>query len=190
MRSRHLFSIVVIYAFWTSGCVKDNVDAKALVQGSAPIDQAVRFQTGDKLRVTVFGEAALTGDYEIGADGALALPLVGSVSAAGQATPELEAALASRLRAHFLRDPRVTIDLLSTRPFYILGEVEKPGEYPYRPGLDIWRAMALAGGQTYRASSSRVLIQRAGDPEWRDVPLAAAPTIAPGDAIRVPERWF
>ena len=140
--------------------------------------------------MTVYGEDRLTGDYDINASGFISLPLLGSVKALDLTQAALRDAVADGLRKSALRDPRVTVDVVSLRPFYILGEVEKPGEYPSRSGLDVWRAMAMAGGQTYRASTSTVAIQRAGETDWRDYKLGGEVTVGPGDVVRVPERWF
>ena len=145
---------------------------------------------GDRIKVTVFGEDRLSGDYEIDGSGLVSLPLTGSATAAGLTQREFESALAEKLRRAYLKEPQVTVDRVAMRPFYILGEVEKPGEYSYRSGLDIWRAMALAGGQTYRASSSTVAIQRAGDTEFHDYKMATDVSVGPGDVVRVPQRWF
>lgn len=147
-------------------------------------------RAGDRVRITVFGEDRLTGDYEVDAAGQATVPLVGPIQAAGLSGGQLRDAVTEKLRQAYLKDPKVSVDLLSKRPFYILGEVAKPGEYPYRTGLDIWRAMALAGGQTYRASPSTVAIQRAGETAFRDFKLAADVPVEPGDVVRVPERWF
>ncbi len=145
---------------------------------------------GDRVQVTVFGEDNLTGAYDVMPSGALQLPLAGSVPAAGKTARDLEVAIAGALRKSYLRSPKVTVALLSQRPFYVLGEVEKPGEYPYRAGLNLWRALAVAGGQTYRASTSTVLIQHAGDTALAEIDTSHDIVIAPGDLIRVPERWF
>lgn len=109
-------------------------------------------QAGEKLKITVFGEDRLTGDYQIDPAGSLSLPLAGTVKAAGLGKRELEQRLAAKFRGEYLRDPKVTVDVEDFRPFYILGEIAKPGEYPYKGGLDVMSAIALAGGSTYRAS--------------------------------------
>ncbi|MBE7218597.1 MAG: polysaccharide export protein [Caulobacteraceae bacterium] len=149
-----------------------------------------RLRPGDKVQVTVFGEDGLSGAYEVASSGALQLPLAGRVPAAGRDARTVEADIAAALRRTYLRDPKVTVAVLSQRPFYVLGEVEKPGEYPYREGLNLWRALAVAGGQTYRASTAAVMIQHAGDAALAEVDTSRDILIQPGDLIRVPERWF
>jgi protein involved in polysaccharide export with SLBB domain len=170
------------------GCVSSGT--KRMEAQLSPTSGGSGLKAGDRLRVTVYGEDRLTGEYEVSETGDVSLPLVGRLSATDQTQEQFQASLTAALRKAYLKDPHVTVATLSVRPFYILGEVEKPGEYPYRSGLDIWRAMAVAGGQTYRASGSTVAIQRAGESEFHDYQLASDVAVGPGDVVRVPERWF
>ena len=155
---------------------------------SAPA--APRLQGGDKIRVTVFGEDKLTGEYEIDPGGFVSLPLAGTVRAAGLTKSDLEKELSQKFRNEYLRNPKVTVDIANFRPFYVLGEVEKPGEYPFKSGMNVMSAIAVAGGNTYRASKSQVLIQRAGEQGLRQYPMTSTIPVQPGDLIRVPERYF
>jgi protein involved in polysaccharide export with SLBB domain len=149
-----------------------------------------RLQAGEKIRVTVYGEASLSGDYQIDPSGYLSLPLAGTVKAAGLTQAELEQELAKKFRSEYLRNPRVTVSIMEFRPFYILGEIEKPGAYPYTSGLNVLSAIAIAGGTTYRGSRSTVLIQHPGESGMREYPLASSVPILPGDIIRIPQRYF
>jgi protein involved in polysaccharide export with SLBB domain len=149
-----------------------------------------RLQSGEKIRVTVYGEDKLSGDYEIDPNGLISLPLAGTIKAAGLTQTELEAELSRKFRSEYLKNPKVTISIASFRPFYILGEVERPGEYPYKSGLNVLSASALAGGPTYRASRSTVLIQRVGESSMREYPMTSNVPILPGDLVRIPERYF
>ena len=133
-----------------------------------------RLQSGDKIRVTVYGEDKLSGEFEIDPSGLVSLPLAGTVKAAGLTQTELETELSRKFRTEYLRNPKVTVSIASFRPFYILGEVVKPGEYPYRSGLNVISATALAGGATYRASKSTVLIQRMGENGMKEYPTSSA----------------
>ena len=152
---------------------------------------ALRLQAGDKIKVTVYGEDKLTGEYDIDPGGSVSLPLAGTVQAAGLTKAELEAVLAKKFSvANYLKNPKVTVDIANFRPFYVLGEVERPGEYPYKGGLNVLSAVAVAGGNTYRASRSHVLIQRVGELGFREYPLSPTIPVYPGDLIRVPERYF
>jgi protein involved in polysaccharide export with SLBB domain len=165
-----------------------NLAATAAVATVEPVE--FRLAAGDKLRVTVFGEDKLTGEYSVDVGGYVSMPLAGTVKASGLTKVELEKALARKLSGEYLRDPKVTVEVATFRPFYILGEVEKPGEYPYKSGLNVMSAMAVAGGPTYRASNSRILIQRGGVGAFQEVALAPTVAIYPGDLVRVPERFF
>lgn len=165
--------------------------------GVAPEDysslsaQPVRVQAGDKLKVTVYGEDKLTGDYVVDPGGSLSLPLTGTVQAAGLTKPELERVLTKKLASQkYLLDPKVTVDIAEFRPFYVLGEVEKPGEYAYKSGLNVSRAIAIAGGATYRASEGKVLIQRDGEKQFNEVTFAPSIPVFPGDVVKIPERYF
>jgi protein involved in polysaccharide export with SLBB domain len=149
-----------------------------------------RLQPGEKIRLTVYGEASLSGDYQIDPSGYLSLPLAGTVKAAGLTQAELEQELAKKFRSEYLRSPRVTVSITEFRPFYILGEIEKPGSYPYTSGLNVLSAIAIAGGTTYRGSRSTVLIQHPGESGMREYPLASSVPVLPGDIIRIPQRYF
>jgi protein involved in polysaccharide export with SLBB domain len=149
-----------------------------------------RLQAGEKIRLTVYGEASLSGDYQIDPSGYLSLPLAGTVKAAGLTQAELEQELSRKFRSEYLRNPKVTISITEFRPFYILGEIERPGAYPYTSGLNVLSAIAIAGGTTYRGSRSTVLIQHPGEGGMREYPLTSSVPILPGDIIRIPQRYF
>ena len=150
----------------------------------------LRLAPGDKVRVTVFGEDRLSGEYQIDNAGTLSLPLAGTIQGAGLTKPELEQMLTTQLKNQYLRNPKVTVDVVSFRPFYVLGEVQKPGEYPFRSGLNVLSAIAIAGGATYRAHTSKVMIQRSGSVEMTEYPQSPTILVMPGDVVRVPERFF
>jgi protein involved in polysaccharide export with SLBB domain len=149
-----------------------------------------QLEAGEKIRVTVFGENSLSGEYQIDPSGFVSLPLAGTVKAAGLTQSDLARELEANLRSGYLKDPKVTVSILEFRPFYILGEVEKPGSYPYSSGLNVMSAIATAGGTTYRASQSTVLIQHAGGGEMRAYDASKPIPILPGDIIQVPRRYF
>jgi len=150
----------------------------------------IKLSPGDKLRVTVFGEDKLSGDFDLDLNGNASLPLAGTVNLAGQTKQQAEATIARKLRSEYLRSPKVTVDVTSFRPFYVIGQVERPGEFPYRNRLNIISAMAVAGGPTFRASKSKVYIQRGGVGAFEEVELSPSIPVFPGDIIRVPERYF
>ncbi len=149
-----------------------------------------KLQPGDRIRITVFGEDKLSGDYQLDQSGQISLPLAGTVEAKGLTQTELEQALANKFRSQYLKNPKVTVTIATLQPFYVMGEVEKPGQYPYQSGLNVLTALAIAGGPTYRASRSTVQIQRRGEAGMREYPISVTVPILPGDVIRVPERYF
>jgi len=147
--------------------------------------------SGDKIRVTVFGEADLSGQYEIDGSGVVAFPLVGEVNAAGGTARDLEDGIAAKLQQGYLKNPTVNVEVLTYRPFFILGEVKRPGSYAYKNGLNVLNAVALAGGYTYRAKSSVWVITRSGDKNYQDREVTDGDfRIRPGDTIVIPERFF
>lgn len=159
------------------------------------IDQGVALQeyvlgAGDRVRLTVFGEKDISGTYDVSSTGVIALPLIGDVPAAGQSISVFEKAVRSKLAQGYLRDPRVSAQVVNYRPFFILGEVAKPGSYPYMNGMTILNAVALAGGYTYRADKNDMTITRANDSKRAPVDVSETEIVMPGDIIRVPERFF
>jgi len=156
----------------------------------AGVDSSYQLGAGDKLRITVFGEAALTGEFAVGDRGTVSFPLVGEVPAAKRSVAEFKASLTAALKDGYLLDPRVAVEVLTYRPYYVLGEVGKPGEYPYTSGLTVLNAVAAASGFTYRANTKRVFIKHAGAAAEEKLPLTATQMVAPGDTIRIGERYF
>jgi protein involved in polysaccharide export with SLBB domain len=149
-----------------------------------------RLQPGEKIRVTVYGEQGLSGEYEIDPSGFVSLPLAGTVQATGLTQKELEQKLTQQFSSEYLRNPKVTVSITEFRPFYILGEVEKPGAYPYTGGLNVLSAIAIAGGTTYRANRSKIYIEHAGENGLREYVASAAIPVMPGDVIQIPRRYF
>jgi len=146
--------------------------------------------TGDRLDIKVYDQPELTGEYRVDGSGRISMPLISTISVAGQTTPEIERRIAAALRRTYLRDPSVSVQVLDYRPFYILGEVRTPGGYPYAAGMTVQNAVALGGGYSERADQGEVIVTRrtrSGDVTAK-VPLTA--TIYPGDIVYVRERWF
>lgn len=151
-----------------------------------------RVATGDKLRITVFDEPTLTGDYEVGDDGAVAFPLIEPVGANGLTTAELAKAISNELaQGGYVLVPKVSIEVTEHRPFYILGEVANPGEYPYSGDLTLNQAVAKAGGFTARANKRVIKLQRQSSALATRIKLDGTPLrIAPGDTIIIQESFF
>jgi protein involved in polysaccharide export with SLBB domain len=183
-------SAALVVALLISGCTANSLSEAEQQSLTAAATASPRLQAGDRIRVTVYGEDKLSGDYQIDQSGQISLPLAGTVEAVGLTQAELEQALAKKFRSEYLRNPKVTVTIATLQPFYLMGEVEKPGEYQYRSGLNVLTALAIAGGPTYRASRNSVQIQRRGETSMRNYPISASVPILPGDVIRVPERYF
>ena len=145
---------------------------------------------GDEIRVTVFGHEDLSGKFEIDGTGRLSLPLILEVMADGLTFRELEQVITGKLKPDFLKNPKVSVDVLTYRPFYIFGEVKRPGSYAYVNGMTIVNAIAIAGGYTYRAKENDVLIIRADDVSREKQSADHNEKVLPGDVIEVPERFF
>jgi polysaccharide export outer membrane protein len=145
---------------------------------------------GDKLRIVVFGQDALSNNYIVDAEGRIAFPLVGTVNARGATTSQLAAAIRSQLSQGFIRDPSVAVEIETYRPFFVLGEVTYPGQYPYVPNMTVENAIAIAGGFTPRGFKDKVTVTRKiqGMPTRLILPLRNP--VRPGDTITVTERWF
>jgi len=145
---------------------------------------------GDRLRIKVYNEPDLTGEYEVNSGGFISLPLVGQIKASGSTTSQLERAIVAKMKGQISQDPKVNIEIAAYAPFYIFGEVKKSGEYPYRPGLTVADAIATAGGLTYRANENKIYLRRAGVSVEEIVSLDMRVRVYPGDNIRVDERFF
>lgn len=149
-----------------------------------------RIGAGDKLRITVFNEPTLTGEYNVSPSGAVAFPLIGVIDSGNRSVEEVTQAIIGRLAQGYVNDPRVSIEVLNYRPFYILGEVNHPGEYSYASGITVEQAVARAGGFTYRANEKSVFLRRQQSQE-RTVSLRGTEVaVMPGDTIRVGQRYF
>ena len=146
--------------------------------------------SGDQLRLIVFGEENLSGEFVVDSRGYIAMPLIGEVEAGQKTIREFQRAVENKLLDGYLKDPRVSAEVLNFRPYYILGEVTTSGEYPFSNGLTVLNAVATAGGFTYRANTKMVYIKRAGEQNEVQFPLTVSTAVQPGDTIRVAERLF
>ena len=163
-------------------------DPKGTVADAASPDYMLG--VGDKIRIIVFGEDALTGSFSVPVSGRISFPLIGDVQAGGLSVGEVQNEITTKLKDGYLKDPRVSIEVMNYRPFYILGEVAKPGEYPFTNGLTVLKAVATANGFTYRADKRRVYIKRSSDAKEVEYPLNSPIVLQPGDTIRIAERFF
>lgn len=180
----------MLAAFILSGC---GSASHVVGESTAALPQlaAYRLAPGDKLKVTVFNETDLTGEYQVSDRGSIAFPLIGEVRAAGLSAEQFRQSLGQSLQNGFVRNPRVTIEVVNYRPINVFGEVRNSGQYAYRPGISVKDAIAMAGGFTYRANPNVVYLTRASGAEPITVDLRRdEASVLPGDNLRVPERYF
>lgn len=179
MMARLAAVLVAVFVLWAGAAF-----AQAVTQ------PAYRLGPSDKVRVTVFGEPDLSGEFLVSGTGVVALPLVGGVPVGELTIPEAELRLAERLKQGFLNNPRVSVEVLNFRPFYILGEVNNPGSYAYVDGMTVLNAVALGGGYTYRADKKDIKVRRDVNGQTREVRVQQETTVMPGDVVEVGERFF
>ena len=162
----------------------------AAVPRPVAYDTPYRLDAGDKLRVVVYGQEGLTNTYAIDAGGSITMPLIGAVPARGRTPAGLAAEISAKLRNGYLREPSVAVEVETYRPFFILGEVAAPGQYPYVPNMSVESAVAIAGGFSPRAKRDHVTLTHTDNsgPSRAVVPLGTP--LSPGDTILVGERWF
>jgi polysaccharide export outer membrane protein len=190
------FIVLALLAIAVAGCMRQPAPALSTATPLTPAayapagDSSYRLDAGDRLRVTVFGQEGLTNAYIVDAGGSIAMPLIGLVHARGMTTTELSQAIAARLKQGYIREPHVAVEVESYRPFFILGEVANPGQYPYVAHMTVETAVAIAGGFTPRAYRTTVQLTRPiGNALSRGTVPATYP-VQPGDTINVSERFF
>lgn len=165
-----------------------NTAATAAAPGSG--GETYKLGTGDKVRIIVYGEPDLGGEFVIDSGGYLRFPLVGQIKASDMTAHEVEGEISAALKNGYVKDPHVNVEVETYRPFYIIGEVNKPGEYPYVTGLNAINAVALAGGYTYRADEDDVYIRHKGGTTEVELPANQSTQVMPGDIVRIAERFF
>jgi len=193
--------LLAIAAMAASGCISILPPDGVLVPGGpygtpvalipeGAVNPAYTLDSGDRLRVVVFGQDGLSNSYMVDPAGNITLPLIGPVPARGRTTTEVSAALVTRLRQGYLREPHVAVEVEFYRPFFILGEVTFPGQYPYVVNMTAEEAVAIAGGFTPRAFRYYVEVSRLNEGTLvrQTIPLTAL--LHPGDTVVVAERWF
>ena len=156
---------------------------------SAGLDD-YRLDSGDALKITVYNEPTLSGPFMVDGQGDISMPLIGEVTAKNLTVRELQRAIEAKLRDGFVREPQVSAVVVNYRPYYILGEINQPGEFPYISGLTVMNAIASAGDFTYRADKRRIFIKRVGNPNEEEIELTPSTPVRPGDTIRIRERLF
>ncbi len=211
MRSPRAILVCVLIALALSGCLRrpapvaiaqphGSLDSLAYGRSYAvPVayavapaayDAAYKLDAGDKLRIVIYGQEGLTNTYAIDAGGSITLPLIGAVPARGRTPAGLAAEITARLRNGYIREPSVAVEIEAYRPFFILGEVAAPGQYPYVPNMSVESAVAIAGGFSPRAKRDRVTLTHTDAAGSIRVIVPLGTPINPGDTVLVGERWF
>ncbi|TWF56695.1 polysaccharide biosynthesis/export family protein [Neorhizobium alkalisoli] len=170
-----------------AGCTANAPAPKSFEQAAL---QPYRLDSGDRLRVSVFEQPGLTNTYTVDQAGYIAFPLIGQVAARGQTMPALEGAIAAKLKQGYLRDPDVTIEVDRYRPVFVMGEVGRPGQYSYVPGMTAQNAVAIAGGFTSRGNRSDIDLTRKINGQSITGRTSVSSTVMAGDTIYVRERLF
>ncbi len=173
---------------FVSGCASGAIEEGEAGPANVSLTE-YRLGPGDRLRINVFGEPNLTGEFVIAPNGEIAYPLVGQFAAQDKTLAEFTDGLRVALQRYVLQ-PNISVEILNYRPFYILGEVGTPGTYPFTAGLTVMNAVATAGGFSYRADTRRVFIKHMNDLGEREYRLTSTTPVLPGDTVRIPERRF
>lgn len=176
--------------FCTALLAEEKNEQQTQSQQTALLNQEYRLGSGDLLKITVFNQEDLSGEYTINGAGQISLPLIGAVNTKDLTVKQVEQGIADKLKPDYLLNPRVSVQVLNYRPFYILGEVKEPKSYPYVDGMTYLNAVAIAGGYTYRAKEDHVVVIRMNDPQKRELTLNMDEKVLPGDVIHVKERFF
>src|SRR4051812_20567938 len=175
-----------------SGCMGRTAPVAMAYAEPAPVryDAAYHLDAGDRLRIVVYGQEGLTNTYAIDAGGSITMPLIGAVRARGLTPAGLASEITGKLRNGYIREPSVAVEIEAYRPFFILGEVAAPGQYPYVPNMSVESAVAIAGGFSPRARRDRVTVTHTdGSGSIRAIVPLGTP-LNPGDTVLVAERWF
>jgi protein involved in polysaccharide export with SLBB domain len=158
--------------------------------GAKASESDYKLGPNEHMRIIVYGQPNLTGEYVLDGNGTLSFPLIGNVPANGMTPAELQHAIAAKLDPEYLRDPSVSVEVATRRPFYVVGEVQKPGSYPFVTDMTVLNAIATAGGQTYRANMASFYVKRVENGHVVRVAATQETHLKPGDTVMVRERYF
>lgn len=184
--------VVLLAPLMMAGCA---TTAPGPVLGAAEFQRrfpisAATLGPGDRIRLSLYGEDSFTGQHDVAADGTVSLPLIGATRAGGLTIAQFAKGVETRLAEGYYQSPRISAEIVNLQPIYVLGEVNRPGSFPYAPDMTLSKAAALAGGYTYRARMNAVAIRRARAGAEAVVEADQALPLAPGDTVRVLERYF
>lgn len=179
--------IIGVLVVSLGGCASSSVvSTQPLAEASTPY----ALDSGDQLRIVIFGQEDLSGEYAVDGSGFISIPLMEPVQTRGLSTQQLETELVAILAQTLLRNPNVSVEILNYRPFFILGEVNRPGQFPFVSGMTVQTAVAIAGGFTFRANESNALITRKRNESIVELRVPANHSVLPGDTILIEERFF
>lgn len=176
----------------TTPIVQDTSGGQALsfAPNGSPVSSDYKLGPNDRTRIIVFGQPSLTGEFVLDGNGVLAFPLVGNINAKGMTPSQLQQTIAQKLDTDWIKNPSVSVEVSTRRPFYVVGEVQKPGSYPYVTDMNVLNAIATAGGETYRANMHEFWIKRKQNGRIVRVEANQESTLQPGDTVVVRERYF
>lgn len=173
---------------FNANAVENNTSSDEVI--TPPIQASYELGSGDRIKVTVFGHPDLSGEFAIDGSGRVSLPLIKDVQAAGLSVTEFEEAVVAKLSPDYLINPKVSVEVLNYRPIYIIGEVKNPGRYAYVSGMTVLTAVALAGGYTYRAKTTKAFITHARHVSENKQTVDQDAVVLPGDVIEIPEKYW
>jgi protein involved in polysaccharide export with SLBB domain len=170
--------------------VPDISNAQVPAPNATPVSADYKLGPNDRTRIIVFGQPSLTGEFVLDGNGVLAYPLVGNINARGMTPSQLQQTIAQKLDTDWIKNPSVSVEVSTRRPFYVVGEVQKPGSYPYVTDMNVLNAIATAGGETYRANMHDFWIKRKVNGRVVRVQATQESMLQPGDVVVVRERYF
>ncbi|MFW5443111.1 MAG: polysaccharide biosynthesis/export family protein [Methylococcaceae bacterium] len=180
-------SLFLLFSLYLSAC---SIEKSTTIKQVTSPEVVYTLGSGDLIKILIFNQENMSGEYQVNGNGMISIPLVGSIKVQGLTLLEVEQTLKDKLQPDYLLNPRLSIQVMNFRPFYILGEVAIPRSYPYVDGMTYLNAVAIAGGYTYRAKKDYVFVVRGDDTERNEVKLSTDQRVMPGDTIRVDERFF
>ena len=180
---------VVVWMGWLSTALAENTETAVAVMPSIAAG-TYKLGSGDLVKITVFNQQDLSGEYTISGAGNISFPLIGDIPAKDLTLKQLEEAIINKLRPDYLINPRVSVQVMNFRPFYILGEVKSPQSYPFVDGMSYLNAVAIAGGFTTRAKEDHVIVTRVVNDKKQELRFNMEDKVQPGDIIHIEERYF
>ncbi|HLO78611.1 MAG TPA: polysaccharide biosynthesis/export family protein [Magnetospirillum sp.] len=191
MRAVHLLLLSAILSISLAACTRHDLPDVRAPSTVEDFTEGYQLEPGNRIRIMVFNENNLSGEFVVDPSGNVAIPLVGTVPAKGATSKAMAQRVADQLvRSGYMRDPKIAVEIITFRPFYVLGEVKQPGEFQYSIGMTVLSAVARAGGYDYRAREGEVILGRVVNGKQAEYRADERTPILPGDIVRVVERYF